>query len=155
MPAQMPLCPQMPRARGRGNTNAPIHARKCPYLSGGETLQVFDLPVRVSVLEPPIIPQNAPICTMPRYVRGKNKMPRAICPCMPLHTRVRTDPLSENSRPIPRQTVQDRSQKGGFFDVFTRIYIMYSHCRSHNLTQKLCKKFWYLKKWPYLCRRNE
>ena len=93
MPLQMPLCVcKCPYAR----PNAPRYTRKCPALAGGGTQMplytrenaptcpagnnplVFDLPVRVSVLEPPIIPQNAPIrrgnnapiCTMPRYVCG-------------------------------------------------------------------------------------
>ena len=68
MPPNAPLCAQMPRARGR---DCPYTRAKMPrYVRRGNNPLVFDLPVRVSVLEPPIIPQNAPICTMPRYVRG-------------------------------------------------------------------------------------
>lgn len=93
MPLQMPLyvckCPyarpNAPRSRA-GNTNAPIHARKCPYLSGGENNPlVFDIPVRVSVLEPPIIPQNAPIRRgkCPAMCAGKIKCPALYAPVCP------------------------------------------------------------------------
>ena len=87
------LCPQMPRERGRGNTNAPIHARKCPYLSGGgNNPLVFDLSESVSVYSPPLLspkmprsggktkcPQNAPLCA-----RG-----RVVCVCASNRKRVR------------------------------------------------------------------
>ena len=57
--ANAPLCAQMPRARGR---DCPYTRAKMPrYVRRGNNPLVFDLPVRVSVLEPPIIPQNAPI----------------------------------------------------------------------------------------------
>ena len=72
MPRERTMPAQMPLSGGRSHT-------QCPYTRAKpKTPLVFDIPVRVSVLEPPIIPQNdpagklnAPICLqMPRYVRG-------------------------------------------------------------------------------------
>ena len=63
MPANAPRYARKCPASAGGGTQMPLYTREnAPTCPAGNNPLVFDLPVRVSVLEPPIIPQNAPLC---------------------------------------------------------------------------------------------
>ena len=123
--AQMPLC--APKCPALAGGIAPIHARKCPDTSsGGNNPLVFDIPVRVSVYKPPIIPQNAPIRRgkCPAMCAGKIKCP-AMCArlkmplparvqikCPALYAPVRKCPYIRAYGPIPPEP-PDRLNRSG------------------------------------------